>query len=103
MTVRAAFAAFLVLACIVPCAAQDKGYWTAASSTASAITGDLGILKERITINLVSYPVVNVRPSTSAEVAAVFDADANAGVTGALYHLNIPAAQRFLHKNTLCG
>jgi hypothetical protein len=93
----------LLLVGPLSCGAQDKGYWTAASSTASAITGDLGILKDRVTINLTSFTTVSVRPLTSAEVAAVFDADANAGVAGTLYHLNIPATRRFLHKNTICG
>jgi hypothetical protein len=36
-------------------------------------------------------------------VSAAFDADVNAGGTGALYHLTVPAAKRFLHHNTLCG
>lgn len=93
----------LVLPCTLARAQQDRGYWSAASSTANAITGDLGILKDRVTINLISFPAVNVRPLTSAEVAAVFDADSNAGPTGMLYHLTIPASRHFLHKNTLCG
>jgi len=103
MTPRILLAALLLSLSSLACRAQDHGYWTAAGSTANAITGDLGILKDRVTIDLVSFSAVAVRPLTSAEVAAVFDADANAGVTGTLYHLNIPASRRFLHKNTICG
>ena len=33
----------------------------------------------------------------------MFDADVNAGRNGNLYRTNIPAGQRFLHRNTLCG
>lgn len=99
----ALISAVLLLVSLLSCSAQDKGYWTAASSTASAITGDLAILKDRVTINLYPFTTVKVRDLTPAEVAAAFDADLNAGVTGSLYHLSIPASRRFLHKNTLCG
>lgn len=103
MIPRIFLASLLLIAYCLPCPAQDEGYWTAASSTASAVTGDLGILKDRVTINFTSFTAVNVRPLTSAEVAAAFDADLNSGVTGTLYRLNVPAAKRFLHHNTLCG
>ncbi|HEX4284900.1 MAG TPA: hypothetical protein VHZ28_07395 [Terracidiphilus sp.] len=93
----------VALTCSFEASAQDKGYWTPASSTANAITGDLALYKDRITINFLSFPIVKAKDLAPAEVASVFDADVNAGVAGVLYHLNIPAAQRFLHKNTLCG
>jgi hypothetical protein len=100
---RAILIAAVAFTCSLPSLAQDKGYWTAASSTASSITGDIAILKDRLTIDLFSFSIVKAKDLAPAEVAAVFDADANAGPTGTLYHLSIPAAQRFLHKNTLCG
>ncbi|MGD0800917.1 MAG: hypothetical protein ABR906_06355, partial [Terracidiphilus sp.] len=57
----------------------------------------------RITINFASFPIAYIRTLQPAEVATVFDADANSAGNGAIYRLNIPAAQRFLNKNTLCG
>jgi hypothetical protein len=83
--------------------AQEKGYWRAASSTASSITGDIAISDSRITINFTVFPLVEARRLTPAEVGAAFDADVNAGGTGVLYHLTVPAARKFLHHNTLCG
>ena len=83
--------------------AQDKGYWRAASSTANSITGDIEIKPNQISIDFLGFLIVQARTLTPAEVSAAFDADINAGATGVLYHLTIPATQRFLHKNTLCG
>ena len=83
--------------------AQDKGYWRAASSTANSITGDIALSDAKLTINFLAFIVVQARDLKPEEVSAAFDADINAGGTGKLYHLTIPAAQRFLHKNTLCG
>jgi len=47
--------------------------------------------------------MVRVRSLEKAELSAAFDADSNANGSGSLYRLSIPAAQKFLHKNTLCG
>ena len=44
-----------------------------------------------------------IRTLKPVEVSAVFDADVSAGINGMLYRLKVPAGQRFLHKNTLCG
>ncbi len=96
-------AAFLALGCALCCAAQDNGAWRAASNNANSITGDIAISPIKLTINLVSYPLAQVRALKPDEVSAAFDADVNAGGTGTLYSLRIPAAQRFLRKNTLCG
>lgn len=94
----------LLLHCLaLQCIAQDKGMWRAASNTANSITGDIAISPIKLTINIVSYPLAQVRTLKPEEVSAVFDADISAGGTGTLYSLRIPAAQRFLHKNTLCG
>lgn len=93
----------LVLACSLSSAAQDRGYWRAASSTAAAITGDIAIGDARLTINFTGYSLAAIRKLGPAEVAAAFDADVNAGGSGNLYRLKVPASKRFLHHNTLCG
>lgn len=96
------------LACTLPGAAQDssgiaRGLWFAASSNAKEITGDLTISEAKLTLNFYSYPLASIRDLKPAETAALFDADANTAAGGHLYRLNIPAKQRFLHHNTLCG
>lgn len=96
------WAVLLVLGSLL-CAAQDKGYWQAASSTATSITGDINIGDSRVTIDFTVFPLAAIRKLAPAEVSAAFDADVNAGGTGNLYRLNIPAAKRFLRRNTLCG
>jgi hypothetical protein len=83
--------------------AQDQGYWRAASSAATSITSDITIGKEKLTIDFLTFPLAPIRSLRPVEVSAVFDADVNAGIDGALYRLKVPAQQRFEHKNTLCG
>jgi len=100
---RLAAVAGLLFACVLPCAAQDRGYWRAASTNANAITGDIVISELKLTIELTTYPMAQIRTLATAEVAAAFDADVNVGGNGTLYRLRVPAATRFLHKNTLCG
>jgi hypothetical protein len=100
---KVSFAIVLILACAMNGAAQDKGYWRAASNTASSITGDIALSDTRVTINFSGFVMAQIRALNSAEVAAAFDADASAGGNGSLYRLKIPADKRFLHKNTLCG
>jgi hypothetical protein len=56
-----------------------------------------------VNINYVSFPLAHIRALKPAEVAAVFDADVNSAGGGTLYRLRVPSAQRFLHRNTLCG
>jgi hypothetical protein len=84
-------------------AAQEKGNWRAASSNARSITGDVALSDEKISINFLPFTMVRVRSLEKAELSAAFDADSNANGSGSLYRLSIPAAQKFLHKNTLCG
>jgi hypothetical protein len=96
-------APILALAGALSCAAQDKGYWQAASTTANSITGDISISESKVSINFVSFPVVKVRSLVPAEVSAVFDSDISAGGTGVLYRLSVPASKHFLHHNSLCG
>ena len=83
--------------------AQEKSYWGAVSNTARSITGDVVLSEEKLTINFVNFPMSRIRALEQSEVSAVFDADSNAPGAGALYRLNIPAARKFLHKNSLCG
>jgi hypothetical protein len=75
----------------------------AASNSANAITGDIAISETRLSINYIGFLIAEIRKLGPAEVSAVFDADVNAGGNGTLYRLNVPAAQRFVHHNTLCG
>jgi|HubBroStandDraft_5_1064220.scaffolds.fasta_scaffold123999_2 hypothetical protein len=82
---------------------EDRGYWHAASSNANAITGDISIGEIKVTINYISFPLAPIRRLKPVEVSSAFDADVNAGIEGSLYRLKVPPAQRFLHKNTLCG
>ena len=96
-------AAIAVLACTVSGAAQDKGYWRAASTTASSITGDIDLADFKVPIDYFVFNIAPIRKLHPAEVAAAFDADLNAGIEGDLYRLDVPAAKRFLHHNTLCG
>ena len=92
-----------VLACCLSVAAQEKGLWRAESSTAQSITGDVAFAGEKMSINFTSFVVAQIRSLEPGEVSAVFDADSNASGSGNLYRLNIPAAKKFMHKNTLCG
>lgn len=96
-------AAILLLACSFPAHAQDKGLWTAAGSSAKAITGDISIANARVTIDYFNFPIGQIRVLQSAEASALFDADVNAPGGGSLYRLAISADRRFLHKNSLCG
>ena len=85
------------------CAAQDKGYWRAASTQANKITGDLTIGDARLTINFTGYTLALIHKLAPAEMGAAFDADVNNSGAGNLYRLDIPADKRFSHHNTLCG
>ena len=98
----------LALGCALTCAtqdrsAQDRGEWSPANSTAKSITGDISILDSRLVINLLSFPMAPIRKLEPAEVSAIFVAEGSRGKGGSLYRLSISAAQRFVHKNSLCG
>jgi len=95
--------AALLLAYSLPGAAQDRGYWRAASSNASQITGDITISEAKLTINFLGYSLAPIRKLTTAEAGAAFDVDVNAAGGGSLYRLSVPGDKRFLHHNTLCG
>jgi hypothetical protein len=97
------FAASLILCCLPPAHAQEKGYWRAASNSARTITSDVTLADEKITINLTTFPMSKIRALDAAEVSAVFDTDSATAPTASLYRLNILADKRFLRKNSLCG
>ena len=93
----------LFFACALSAAAQDLGYWRAASTNARAITGDITFTETSVVFNFSPFTIAHIRKMKTTEVAAVFDADVNSGVQGNLYRLSVPSERRFLHKNTLCG
>lgn len=98
--------AIFALACSLPAIAQqsDHGYWRAASNTATSVTGDISISETKLALGFVKpYVIAPIRILKPEEVSAVFDADVNTATPGTIYRLEIPAAQRFEHKNTLCG
>ena len=101
-TLRRAITGSLLVYCLT-LAAQEKGNWRAASSTARSITGDVALSDEKISINFSIFTMVRIRSLDKAELSAAFDADSNADGSGSLYRLSIPAAKKFLHKNSLCG
>ncbi len=103
---RKAIAASILLLCLplaAPLVAQEQGLWRASNSTAKSITGDIALSDEKLNINFVTFTMVKVRSLEKAELGATFDADTNAPAAGSLFRLNIPAARKFLHKNSLCG
>ena len=101
-TLRRAITGSFLIYCLTV-AAQEKGNWRAASNTARSITGDIALSDEKISINFSTFTMVRVRALDKAEISAAFDADSNAAGTGSLYRLSIPAAKKFLHRNSLCG
>jgi hypothetical protein len=103
MVLGAGAAVLLAVAGAAQANAQDGGAWRAASTNAISITSDIALGKDKLSIDYLVYPLAPIRPLKPVEVSAVFDADVNAGISGMLYRLKIPAAQRFLKKNTLCG
>jgi hypothetical protein len=89
---------------LVACAAaQERGNWRATSNTARSITGDVSLSDEKLVIDFSGYTIAKIRALQPAELSAAFDADSNAGGSGNLYRLNVPATKRLMHKNTLCG
>ena len=93
----------LVLVCCMTAAAQDKGDWRAASSTARSITGDVALADEKIFINFSGFTIARIRGLEQGEASALFDAEGTAGGNGSLYRLIVPGSKKFLHRNSLCG
>jgi len=92
-----------MLVCCMAAAAQDKGNWRAASSTAKSITGDVGLTDEKVAINFSAFTIARIRGLQATEASALFDADSSGGGSGSVYRLSIPATKTFLRRNTLCG
>ena len=93
-----------MLVCSLPVTAQEKGNWRAASSTAQSITGDITFSEEKLSINFSGFPIARIRSLQPAELNAVFEPGSGPDRgTGSLYRLSIPAAKKFLHRNTMCG
>src|ERR1700733_2528938 len=93
----------LVLVCCLTTAAQDMGYWRAASSTAKSITGDVALADEKISINFLNFTIARIRGLEQAEAGALFDPDGTTAGSGSLYRLIVPGERKFLHRNSLCG
>jgi hypothetical protein len=91
-----------LLLCTFAASAQENGNWRADNQTARSITGDIGIAPEKLFINFARFTMSRIRPLQPAEISA-FASEATTAGTGSLYRLSIPAEQKFLHKNTLCG
>ena len=88
----------------LPLAAQEKGEWRAASTTAKGVTGDVAFVGTKIAINFSGFTVAQIRELSPAETSTVFPSDGSAASgPGNLYRTSIPAEKKFLHKNTLCG
>ena len=108
MTKRAWIAVGFVLAGAMCSAArvgaqEDRGLWSATSSSAHAITGDITIGEAKVTLNFIAFPLARIRRLKPVEVSAVFDADVNAGIEGTLYRLHVPPGKYIVKRNTLCG
>jgi len=95
-------AAGCVLTCSFAAAQQERGYWRAVSTTAKGVTGDVSLTELKVTINLNSFTIAQIRDLKVEEASAAFGEN-GAGGSGSLYRLSIPADRKFLHKNTLCG
>jgi hypothetical protein len=100
---RFPFLVALALALGAAAAAQDKGSWQAVSKTAESITGDVSFGNETITIDSATFPLAQIRLLTVAEAAALFAAEPSDRGNGSVYRVSIPAAKKFVRKNTLCG
>jgi hypothetical protein len=91
-----------VLACGVV-TAQELGPWRAANTPAESITGDVAFSDTKLAIDFSSFPIARIRALEPGEVSSVFDVDSSAGGRGSLYRLSIPAAKKFMHRNSICG
>jgi hypothetical protein len=84
-------------------AQQIRGTWRASSKNAQSITGDVAIAAEKIQIGFAIFPISQIRTLQPTELKAAFDLDGEAEGTGSFYKVNIPATQKFIKKNSLCG
>ncbi len=104
MKLRKLLAVTLALTLSTFAAAQQvRGAWRATSKNAQSITGDVAISLEKMQIGFSIFPISQIRPLTPAELKAAFDLDSDPTGLGHLYKINIPASQKFIRKNSLCG
>jgi hypothetical protein len=96
-------AAGLFCVCSLLASAQDKGPWRATSSNATAITGDIGVFDDKLSLNFSTFTIAEIRKLDPAEAAALFSTETSAPGGGFLYRMGIPSTKHFAHKNTLCG
>ena len=88
----------------VPASPQEKGSWHAANRSAKVITGDVTFGVDKLTWDFVAgFPLAQIRALTPADLAIAFDLDPNTPGSGFLYRIYVPASQKFLNKNSLCG
>lgn len=99
------FCAILVFGLLhaLSASAQEKGSWRAANSRARSITGDISFATDKVSMNFAIFPMSQIRTLKPEELKAAFDLDGDVAGTGNLYKVNIPAKQKFLRKNSLCG
>ncbi len=98
----AALAACTVIGAL-PSLAQERGTWSAASSSARGTTGDVAFTAVKLILNFSAFPIAQIRALQPAEAQAVFNTDPDPNARGNLYRLSVPASKQFLHHNTLCG
>jgi hypothetical protein len=94
------------LSCSVAVMAQEKGRWRPLSTTSLGITGGVAFSNETLSMNFLKFPIAEIRDLTPGELIAIALGDPmgkDAAVSGHLYRLSIPATQRFLNRNTMCG
>lgn len=101
MRIRRSVPAVVAFLMAMSMPAQERGYWSAASSAAKSITGDLSFAPDKLTINFSTFTLAQIRELNPNEKLALFP-DAGDGA-GNLYRVQIPGDKRFVHKNTLCG
>ncbi len=92
----------VILASTLSANAQEDGPWRAASTNARAITGDIIFSPLKVSINLTTFTIAQIRSLKTEEVLALFNPDTPTGA-GNIFRVEIPADKRFLHHNTLCG
>ena len=92
-----------IFLCSLVSPAQEKGLWRPVSKTARSITGDVAFGGDKISINLSSFTVAQIRALTAPEILTAFNVDAPPTGVGNLYRTDIPSTKKFAGRNTLCG
>jgi hypothetical protein len=78
--------------------------WSAMSTTAMSITGDIAISANDLTMAGADYPLTHVAAAPTQQRAGIGQVVAITQPTGAdLYRVKIPGALKLQNGNTLCG